>query len=159
MLKLKILRHTLAIAALLALVFAPAVWANDSLNQGLSHFRSGKYAEAAAEFQTLVDGSPAYDYGYFMLGLSLLKMGKFKEAEDNIVKAIELNGDSVFNQIWMAMGQSQLGNTAEAKKWLQHARDQHQPEFLSPAQWRVQLLQRMLLEEAETLVETDPNAA
>lgn len=93
MLKLKILRHTLAFAALLALVFAPAVWANDSLNQGLSHFKSGKYAEAAAEFQTLVDGSPSYDYGYFMLGLSLLKMGKFKEAEDNIIKAIELNGD------------------------------------------------------------------
>jgi tetratricopeptide (TPR) repeat protein len=93
MLKLKILRHTLAIAALLALVFAPAVWANDSLNQGLSHFKSGKYAEAAAEFQTLVDSSPSYDYGYFMLGLSLLKMGKFKEADENIVKAIELNGD------------------------------------------------------------------
>jgi tetratricopeptide (TPR) repeat protein len=93
MLKLKILRHTLAIAALLALVFAPAVWANDSLNQGLSHFKSGKYAEAAAEFQTLVDSSPSYDYGYFMLGLSLLKMGKFKEADENIVKAIGLNGD------------------------------------------------------------------
>ena len=28
-----------------------------------------------------------------MLGLSLLKMGKFKEAEGNVVKAIELNGD------------------------------------------------------------------
>lgn len=93
MLNLKKLRRPLAIAALLALVFAPAVWANDSLNQGLSHFKSGKYAEAAAEFQALVDGSPSYDYGYFMLGLSLLKMGKFKEAENNIVKAIELNGD------------------------------------------------------------------
>jgi tetratricopeptide (TPR) repeat protein len=93
MLKSKILRRPLAFAALLALVLAPAVWANDSLNQGLSHFKSGKYAEAAAEFQTLVDGSPGYDYGYFMLGLSLLKMGKFKEADANIVKAIQLNGD------------------------------------------------------------------
>jgi len=93
MLKSKILRRPLAFAALLALVVAPAVWANDSLNQGLSLFKSGKYAEAAAEFQTLVDGSPGYDYGYFMLGLSLLKMGKFNDADANIVKAIELNGD------------------------------------------------------------------
>jgi len=93
MLKLKTPRRFLASAALLALAFSPAVWANDSLDQGLSHFKSGKYAEAAAEFQTLVDGSPGYDYGYFMLGLSLLKMGKFSDAENNIVKAIELNGD------------------------------------------------------------------
>ena len=93
MLNLKFFRRPLAFAALLALVLAPVVWANDSLNQGLSHFKSGKYAEAAAEFQTLVDNSPSYDYGYFMLGLSLLKMGKFKEAEENVVKAIELNGD------------------------------------------------------------------
>ena len=93
MLQLKTLRHFLAFAALLALVCSPAVWANDSLDQGVSHFKSGKYAEAAAEFQTLVDSSPGYDYGYFMLGLSLLKMGKYQDAQDNIVKAIELNGD------------------------------------------------------------------
>ena len=55
MLTLKTPRQLLALAALIALAFAPAVWANDSLDQGLSHFKSGKYAEAAAEFQALVD--------------------------------------------------------------------------------------------------------
>jgi Flp pilus assembly protein TadD len=87
------LRRCLIAAVVLALGFAPVASANDALNQGMSYFKSGKYAEAAAEFQTLVDGSPNYDYGYFMLGLSLLKMGKTSQARDNISKAIELNGE------------------------------------------------------------------
>jgi hypothetical protein len=45
-----------------------------------------------------------------------------------------------------------------ASKWLQRARDQHQPELTSVEQVRL-LLHRMLIEEAETLVETDSNAA
>jgi len=87
------MRHCLASGAVLALALAPSVRANDALSQGVSHFKSGKYAEAAAEFQTLVDLSPSYDYGHFMLGLSLLKMDRTLEARDSIVKAIELNGD------------------------------------------------------------------
>jgi len=90
---MKTVRRILALGALLAVALAPAVQANDALNQGLSNFKAGKYAEAAAEFQNLVDGSPNYDYGYFMLGLSLLKMGKYDEAKENIEKAIGLNGD------------------------------------------------------------------
>ena len=87
------IRSGVALAAAVLLIAAPAVWANDSLNQGMSHFKSGKYAEAAAEFQALVDGAPNYDYGYFMLGMSFLQMGKPKDAETNILKAVELNGD------------------------------------------------------------------
>ena len=93
MLKTKIGRHALTLAVVLGLVVAPSVWANEALDQGMTHFKSGKYAEAAAEFQNLVDGAPNYDFGYFMLGLSMMKMGKSKDAENNIVKAIELNGD------------------------------------------------------------------
>lgn len=88
----KFLRYGLAAGVVLALALLPVVRANDALNQGVTYFKSGKYAEAAAEFQTLVDGSPKYDYGYFMLGLSLLKMGKTADARDNIAKAIGLNG-------------------------------------------------------------------
>jgi tetratricopeptide (TPR) repeat protein len=93
MLETKIGRHALTLAVALAFAFAPAVWANEALDQGMTYFKSGKYAEAAAEFQNLVDGAPNYDFGYFMLGLSMMKMGKSKDAENNIVKAIELNGD------------------------------------------------------------------
>lgn len=87
------IRSGVALTAAVLLIAAPAIWANDSLDQGMSHFKSGKYAEAAAEFQALVDGAPNYDYGYFMLGMSFLQMGKPKDAETNILKAVELNGD------------------------------------------------------------------
>jgi superkiller protein 3 len=80
-----------ALAALLVIASAPVAQAD--LDQGMANFRSGKYLEAAAEFQSLVDQSPSYDYGYFMLGLSFLKMGKVADAEKNLLKAIELNGD------------------------------------------------------------------
>jgi superkiller protein 3 len=49
--------------------------------------------EAAAEFQALVDTSPSYDFGYYMMGLSFLQMKKPADAEKNLLKAIELNGE------------------------------------------------------------------
>ena len=57
------------------------------------HLKSGKYLEAAAEFQSMVDQSPSYDFGFYMMGLSFLQMGKSDEALKNLLKAIELNGD------------------------------------------------------------------
>jgi tetratricopeptide (TPR) repeat protein len=89
----KTVRKFTVIGVLLAVAIAPALWANDALNQGMSNYKSGKYAEAAAEFQTLVDSSPNYDFGYFMLGLSLFKMDRYPEAKVNIEKAIGLNAD------------------------------------------------------------------
>ncbi|NIP16662.1 MAG: tetratricopeptide repeat protein, partial [Pseudomonadales bacterium] len=59
----------------------------------MNQFRAGKYHEAAAEFQELVDTSPNYDFGYYMLGLSFLQVKKPADAEKNLLKAIELNGD------------------------------------------------------------------
>jgi tetratricopeptide (TPR) repeat protein len=82
--------RSVAILALLALAGLPVL---ADLDQGMSYFKSGKFVEAVAEFQTLVDQSPSYDYGYFMMGLSFLKMNKPAEAEKNLLQAIELNGD------------------------------------------------------------------
>jgi len=86
-------RRIAALTTLLAFLLGAAVWANDDLNQGLEYFKTGKYAEAAAKFQTMVDGSPNYDFGYFMLGLSYLQLGKPRDAEGSLLKAIEINGN------------------------------------------------------------------
>lgn len=80
----------LGLAALM-LVLAPAVHAD--LDSGMSHYKAQKYMEAAAEFQALVDNSPNYDFGYYMMGMSFLQMDKPADAEKNLVKAIELNGE------------------------------------------------------------------
>jgi tetratricopeptide (TPR) repeat protein len=81
---------TLALATLLA-VLAPAAWAD--YQAGMDYFKSGKYVEAAAEFQAIVDQSPEYDFGYYILGMSFLKLDKIPDAEKNLKKALELNPD------------------------------------------------------------------
>lgn len=85
-------RCSIAVAAgLVALMCSvPATLAD--YERGLSAFKSGKYAEAAAEFQALVDQSPSYAFGYYMLGLSFFKMGKLNEAAENIKASIEIDG-------------------------------------------------------------------
>ncbi len=64
----------------------------EAYQNGMNYFKSGKYVEAAAEFQALVDEAPSYDYGYFMLGNSFVKMGKTDQAIGNFKQAIDLNG-------------------------------------------------------------------
>ena len=81
------------IATLAALVLATTMLVAADYEAALSNFRAGKYVEAAAEFQALVDASPEYDFGYFMLGQSFVKMDKLDDAENAFRKAIELNGD------------------------------------------------------------------
>ena len=79
----------LALAA--AIAMAPVIGAD--FDQALDNFKRGKYVEAAADFQEIVDQQPEYDYGWFLLGMSFLKMNKFDDAESSIQKAIDLNGE------------------------------------------------------------------
>ncbi len=65
----------------------------EAYQNGMNYFKAGKYVEAAAEFQALVDEAPAYDYGYFMLGNSFVKLGKTDQAVENFKQAIELKGE------------------------------------------------------------------
>jgi tetratricopeptide (TPR) repeat protein len=81
-----------AVLLLSAALVAPPLAAD--FNQALNSFKAGRYVEAAAEFQTLVDQSPNYDFGWFMLGNCFLKMNKLADAEKNLKKAIELKGDN-----------------------------------------------------------------
>ena len=83
---------TSAIGLAAVLIAAIPVQAAD-FEQAMDYFKSGKYLESAAAFQELVDEAPTYDYGHFMLGLSLVKIGKPTDAEASFLKAIENNGD------------------------------------------------------------------
>lgn len=74
-----------------ALVFF--VWpARAQMEQAISHLKAGNYLEAAAELQVLVDRSPDYDYGYYLLGHCHLKTGNPHEAERSFARALALNG-------------------------------------------------------------------
>jgi tetratricopeptide (TPR) repeat protein len=53
-------------------------------------FKAGRYLDAAAEMQAVVDRSPGYDYGYFFIGHCMLKMGHAPEAEVQFRRAIDI---------------------------------------------------------------------
>lgn len=79
-------------AVLLATVLSIG-WAAADYEQAMSDFKAGRFGESAAAFQALVDDSPAYDFGFYMLGQSFMKLKKNADAETNFHKAIELNGE------------------------------------------------------------------
>jgi tetratricopeptide (TPR) repeat protein len=79
------------LAVVAAITLAPVALAD--FDQALDSFKRGKYVEAAAGFQEIVDQQPDYDYGWFLLGMSFLKMNKYDDSESSIQKAIDLNGE------------------------------------------------------------------
>ena len=90
---MSIAKYKPMIVGVVAVALLGVTLAGAELDQAMTDFKAGKYAEAAAGFQALVDRAPSYDYGYFMLGLSYFKLGKKDDAIENINKAIELDGD------------------------------------------------------------------
>jgi tetratricopeptide (TPR) repeat protein len=79
--------------ALAVLFLLGAGAARADFDQAMGYFKAGKFLEAAAGFQGMVDGTPSYDYGHYMLGHCLLRTGRPGDAELSFRKAIELRAD------------------------------------------------------------------
>lgn len=82
------LRTAVAVALLAGAIGRPA-WAG--ADKALADFKAGRYLEAAAELQALVDRSPGYAYGYFLLGHCMLKMRNVDDAKRQFRRAIDLD--------------------------------------------------------------------
>ncbi len=54
---------------------------------GRAFFGSQRYAEAAAEFEAVVDRAPTNDYALFCLGRSLQQLGRHREARKPLALA------------------------------------------------------------------------
>jgi len=77
-----------------ALMLTAAVFARPSradTDDAVAAFKAGRYLEAAAEIQSVVDRTPGYSYGYFLLGHCLLKMQRTTEAELQFRRALSLD--------------------------------------------------------------------
>ena len=59
--------------------------------EALADFKAGRYLEASAEIQAVVDRTPAYDYGYFLLGHCMLRMRRPADAQFQFRRALILN--------------------------------------------------------------------
>jgi len=88
---------------------------------GMNYFKAGKYVEAAAEFQQVVADSPNYDFGYYILGHSFLKMNKTTDSIESFRKAVELNGDKFEYRHGLAMAYATAGNQRKALETLNGA--------------------------------------
>ena len=104
---------------ILALVLAPAAMADQE--QALTYFKAGKWLEAAGEFQALIDEHPDYAYAYFMLGNCFLKTDKAEDAEKNLLKAIELNGDKFEYHYQLANTYVKMGKNSKVVSTLNNA--------------------------------------
>lgn len=78
-----------ASAVLLLASFAGAAPpARADVQSAFADFKAGRYLEAAAEIQAVVDRSPGYAYGYFLLGHCMLKMKHTTNAEFQFRRAL-----------------------------------------------------------------------
>jgi Flp pilus assembly protein TadD len=60
---------------------------------GRAYFRSRRYAEAAVEFEAVVERAPTNDYALFCLGRSLMESGRPAEARKPLALAACLRPD------------------------------------------------------------------
>ncbi len=60
---------------------------------GRALFRSHHYAEAAAEFEAVVETHPVNDYAHFCLGRALSKTGETRRARHHLALASNLRPD------------------------------------------------------------------
>lgn len=57
---------------------------------GRAYFKNRQFAEAAAEFEAVVDSAPVNDYAHFCLGRALTFMGENKRARHHLALASNL---------------------------------------------------------------------
>ncbi|RMG43563.1 MAG: tetratricopeptide repeat protein [Acidobacteria bacterium] len=91
--------------------------------QAMSYFRQKKYVEAAAEFEALLSNAPDWDYGYFMLGTCYLQLRKYRDAEQQYRKAIELNNSKFPYHLNLAQALLQLKKYDDVVVTLDRAED------------------------------------
>lgn len=88
---MKTVKRTGIALALALLLIAPAALADFANVQ--TNMKSGKWAEAAAELQELIDTSGDWPDGHYLLGTCYLQLRKYDQAVSEFDKAIELNPD------------------------------------------------------------------
>jgi hypothetical protein len=70
------MRKLITVAVFSLLVFGAVGPAEAGWEEGVQAFQSGNYSAAAKEFQAVVEASPDYANGHFMLGQALAKLNR-----------------------------------------------------------------------------------
>jgi Flp pilus assembly protein TadD len=86
--------------------------------EGVAAFKAQNWAQAAQEFQAVVEASPEYAGGHQMLGQSLLKLNRSQEALTHLRKAYDLGPDNIAVQMVLGQAYVQTGRYRDAAELL-----------------------------------------
>jgi len=101
---------------------APAPAAPASLaRKALGHWFAHEHAEAAAAYGGYVKAHPDDAVAHMRLGLCQAHLGKPKEAEENLKKAVSLGADAPLDLYSVACGYAVMEQTDKALDWLERA--------------------------------------
>jgi tetratricopeptide (TPR) repeat protein len=112
------MRNALKILSLAVLVTVFGVTAQADWENGVAAFKSGQYPQASQQFRTVVEATPDFAGGHFMLGQSLMKEGKKQEALTHLRKAYELESGNVNHAFALATGYFENGRYNETVQML-----------------------------------------
>ena len=87
----------------------------ERLERGIAHKLEGRYEEATAEFQSLLDENPDHPEAHHQMGLVLGFVGKFDESLIALEHAAALAPSSVLARNDLALTYTMLGRYEEAK--------------------------------------------
>lgn len=73
------------------MVHAGALPARADSEEALEAFKAGRYLEAVAEIQVVLDRAPGYAYGHFLLGHCLLRTRQMGDAQREFGRALSLD--------------------------------------------------------------------
>jgi tetratricopeptide (TPR) repeat protein len=96
------MRNLIAALVMVVLALATAGPATAGWEEGAAAFKAGNYSVAAKEFQAVVEATPNFADGYFMLGQSLAQLNRHEDALAALRKAYDLNPSKVSHQFALA---------------------------------------------------------
>ncbi len=124
-------KYSLVLVVLLALV--SALIAEGDFQRGISFYRQGQYAKAAAEFEQLVAANAKYEDGWRILGDCYLRLKKYSEATNAFQKALQLDNNQFASNYGLALAyynseryRDAIATLARAERLARTPKDQYQ---------------------------------
>lgn len=108
---------SLIIAAVVAL--GGAGLASAGWDEGVAAFQAKDFETAAREFSAVVEKTPDFHGGQYMLGATLLRLGRHQDALQHLRKAYELQSDNVTYQFALSKGYLDAKRYGDAAQMLQ----------------------------------------
>jgi len=112
------MRKNLLLVALTVAFLATAGLAEAGWNEGVAAYRSGDFATAASEFRAVVEETPDFAGGHFMLGQALMKQNDDAGALNHLRKAYELDSENVSYQIALSQAYLNASRFGDANQLL-----------------------------------------